>query len=419
MENRLILSEYIDFLFYKNQVIVYNSWNGSWIKMPLSLYEIFNKSIEYGFSKADTLQHMADEEDMQIMKKLLDSLDKIHAFKDSNLESEKDLLDDVSIMVTERCNLSCKHCSASAKSCQDYEFFSTSEMIDIISKIKTANPKAIIITGGEPLVRNDITDIIEHARKNYKGQLILMTNGVLIDEHMAEFLSKTISSIDISLDGVDEKTTSIIRGKGVFNKVLNSIRLLQRNGISKISLSMVATPQNYMLEGKFERLCNELNVMPVFRKFDVLGRAKDNLETLMYVDDDISADTRISTPPLANEMIACTCQGGARSFFIRANGSIFPCQMFDTKDFYLGNIAKIGDLVSFTTSLKSSLQYRNFKQYYPSISEACKECPVNVFCWTCPYYLYKAEKNHEAFLKHCVPQKKSLMQLIWGEEEKS
>ncbi len=240
MENRLILSEYIDFLFYKKQVIVYNSWNGSWVKMPISLYDILNKSVEYGFTKADTLQHMADEEDRQIMKKLLDSLDKINAFKDSNSESEKGLLDDVSIMVTERCNLSCKHCSASAKSCQDYEFFSTSEMIDIISKIKTANPKAIIITGGEPLVRNDITDIIEHARKNYKGQLILMTNGVLIDEHMAEFLSKTISSIDISLDGVDEKTTSVIRGKGVFNKVLNSIRLLQRNGISKISLSMVA-----------------------------------------------------------------------------------------------------------------------------------------------------------------------------------
>ncbi len=419
MENRLALSEYIDFLFYKKQVIVYNSWNGSWVKMPISLYDILNKSMEYGFTKADILQHMADEEDRQIMKKLLDSLDKINAFKDSNSESGKDLLDDVSIMVTERCNLSCKHCSASAKSCQDYELFSTSEMNDIISKIITANPKAIIITGGEPLVRNDITDIIEHARKDYKGQLSLMTNGVLIDEHMAEFLSKTISSIDISLDGVDEKTTSVIRGKGVFNKVLNSIKLLQQKGISKISLSMVATPQNYVLEGKFAELCNELNVIPVFRKFDVLGRAKDNLETLMYVDDDIPTNRRKTTPLLANERIACTCQGGARSVFIRANGNIYPCQMFDTDDFYLGNITEIDDVVSFITSLKSNFQYQNFKKHHPSISEACKDCPVNVFCWSCPYYLYKTENNHEAFLGHCIPQKKNLMKLIWGEDEKS
>ena len=62
MENQLILSEYIDFLFYKKQVIVYNSWNGSWVKMPISLYDrptafkIKHKKAKYSKARPDLVR---------------------------------------------------------------------------------------------------------------------------------------------------------------------------------------------------------------------------------------------------------------------------------------------------------------------------------------------------------------------------
>ena len=62
-----------------------------------------------------------------------------------------------------------------------------------------------------------------------------MTNGTLITPKNVKEIVSQIDSIDISLDGADEESCAVIRGKGVFEKVVSSIKLLQSHGFSKIT----------------------------------------------------------------------------------------------------------------------------------------------------------------------------------------
>jgi len=58
-----------------------------------------------------------------------------------------------------------------------------------------------------------------------------MTNATLINADNVRIIVNSVDSIDISLDGVDERTASIVRGEGVFGKVISSIKLLKRMGL--------------------------------------------------------------------------------------------------------------------------------------------------------------------------------------------
>ena len=84
-----------------------------------------------------------------------------------------------------RCNLTCKHCYALSADTDYAGELSTDEAIKVMGELKEAGVPALILSGGEPLMRPDIFQLAEHARqmKFYTG---LSTNGTLIDEACAD-----------------------------------------------------------------------------------------------------------------------------------------------------------------------------------------------------------------------------------------
>ena len=87
--------------------------------------------------------------------------------------------------VTRACNLACRHCRASAQDCPHPDELSTAEglaFIDELSGLET--PPMLIFTGGEPLLRADIYDLADHARK--RGvKAVMAPNGTLLDTRAA------------------------------------------------------------------------------------------------------------------------------------------------------------------------------------------------------------------------------------------
>lgn len=120
----------------------------------------------------------------------------------------------------------------------------------------------ITLSGGEPLLRGDFKELLKYLKNNYNGHIGISTNGTLITNSNAELLVKYADQIDISVDGVDEETCSIVRGKGVFEKVIKSIKILQDKGFSNISLSMVFSDKNEYLEPSFLELNKKLGTTP-------------------------------------------------------------------------------------------------------------------------------------------------------------
>ena len=130
-----------------------------------------------------------------------------------------------------------------------------------------------------------------------------MTNALLLNENNVEEIVKNVDSVDISLDGYDEESYSKIRGKNVFNRVLDNIALLHEHGMYQISLSMVALGNDREDDRKFNELCKKLNVEPMIRRLSYTGRAKENEEYLRKLEKKLKVITDLAFLLRKQEML--------------------------------------------------------------------------------------------------------------------
>ncbi|MDD3875923.1 MAG: radical SAM protein [Bacteroidales bacterium] len=141
------------------------------------------------------------------------------------------------LAVTYRCNLKCGFCYAGCNLTHnpinsDKEL-TTMELKLIIHKIwNQAKVPSISFTGGEPLLRGDLPELIKFA-KECDMRVNLITNGTLITpEKVRSLVDAGLDSAQISLEGVDAEThDSLVGKKGAFQLTLNAVKLLKTTGI--------------------------------------------------------------------------------------------------------------------------------------------------------------------------------------------
>lgn len=142
-----------------------------------------------------------------------------------------------------RCNLCCKHCySISA----DKDFpgeLSTEQVKSVMDDLKQFRVPALILSGGEPLLRPDIYEVGQYAKQ--KGFYVgLSTNGTLIDEsHIEPLLETGFDYVGISIDGIGATHDKFRQLEGAFDASMRAVRLCQDNGI-KVGLRFTITQDN-------------------------------------------------------------------------------------------------------------------------------------------------------------------------------
>jgi Fe-coproporphyrin III synthase len=145
--------------------------------------------------------------------------------------------------VTQQCNLNCVHCYSRSKNIQYTGELTTAEGKALIKDIADFGSPVILFSGGEPLTRPDIFDLIEYAG-NTGLRTVLSTNGTLITKEIAEKLFKlNLSYIGISLDGIGDTNDTFRRVKGSFDAALQGIRNCERTGI-KVGLRFTINKRN-------------------------------------------------------------------------------------------------------------------------------------------------------------------------------
>lgn len=330
---RIRFSNMAKFMFNEDQAIIFNRLNGQWIKVPKQCYDILELCNKEGLSWSALSESLADDEDREYMKQLIKLLDSMNCL----YNDDEKIIENISFAITHRCNLKCIHCMVNAAFGQsDKEHFDTKTICAFLDKIVAANPKNITLTGGEPLLRSDFLTILGYLRSIYNGKITLMTNGTLITPKNVKEIVSQIDSIDISLDGADEESCAVIRGKGVFEKVVSSIKLLQSHGFSKISISMVLSANNVRYTKQFMELNESLNTTPMLRALSYEGRAKENKDIL---DNVVTTEfLRQEDKKTNSECRTCCCTAGYNQITIEANGDIFPCNLFVEPEFRLGII---------------------------------------------------------------------------------
>jgi AdoMet-dependent heme synthase len=135
--------------------------------------------------------------------------------------------------ITRRCNLQCVHCrSSSTLSVQDHPDFTFVQAAGILNDIASFASPVIVLSGGEPLLREDVFDIARYGTE--KGlRMCLATNGTLVTDTVCDRIKEAgIRMVSLSLDGASAATHDNFRNQaGAFDGTMNAIRLFNEHNI--------------------------------------------------------------------------------------------------------------------------------------------------------------------------------------------
>ncbi len=134
--------------------------------------------------------------------------------------------------VTRRCTLKCKHCRASAEHCAYEGELSLDEVKRVIDSVAANFKPIMILTGGEPLLRPDIFDIVRYTKQAGLTP-VMATCGVLLTEDIARELKESgIERISVSIDGPDAASHDDFRGvPGAFEGTMAGIEAARKGGL--------------------------------------------------------------------------------------------------------------------------------------------------------------------------------------------
>lgn len=151
----------------------------------------------------------------------------------------------LSYNVTRECNMKCSHCYINATDKKLKDELTTQETKALIDQIHQVSSPLLILSGGEPLLRPDIFELIEYGSK--KGlKMGLGSNGYLIDDSVAKKLKDSgIATVSISLDSNIPAQHDEFRGvTGAWEKAVNACKVLRKNGVL-VQVNTTLTHDNY------------------------------------------------------------------------------------------------------------------------------------------------------------------------------
>lgn len=185
------------------------------------------------------------------------------------------------------CNAKCKHCGSSAEKKKYDGELTTEEIKNAFKQIASdmdASKILINVTGGEPLVRKDLCEVMEYATNELGFHWGMTTNGILLTEENIEKLRKAnMETISISIDGIEETHNKFRGVPNSYQIIINNIKNLKKAGYVKhIQVTTVFHKENINQMEELYQIMLGLG-MDSWRlvSMDPIGRANENDNLLL------------------------------------------------------------------------------------------------------------------------------------------
>lgn len=254
----------------------------------------------------------------------------------------------VSYEVTLSCNCNCHHCDLGGP-VKDEEHITPEQYRQITRDLR---PLAAQISGGEPLLRKDIVDIVRAIRKAGTIYIILVTNGVLLDEGTYLSLREAgVTQFSVSLDFPDERHDDFRRHPGLYRRLEERLPGLARLGFRDIILNTAITSVNLGEILPLARKASEWGVDISYSAYTALRTGNgdyclnggEDLSILRQAVDELRAlkkqDIHLANPELTlrdtlrffEQGYMTNCRAGERFLVVMPDGSLVPCSLHRQK----------------------------------------------------------------------------------------
>lgn len=344
-----------------------------------------------------------------------------------------EVYDALELELTLDCNLRCRHCYISAGKSQgeEIQLDEIERTLDDLQQIHQTDirGKRVVLTGGEPFKRKDITYVVDSIRERGFRTLI-NSNGLLISQEHIDWLRDYEGlQICVSLDGLKE-SHEYLRGINTYEPTLEAIARLCEAGINT-SINMLCHKGNYRELGQVVQETKDLdlqgiNPVPVVLmgkavEFGVEPVPEKDLyrEIFSLVKSDYSISRRFNRTSLLNFMggLACNvkshyCGTGSRgTYFVSHLGDVYPCPNMRFEPFRLGNIKE----ESFLEIIRENPIIQRLKLLsVDGMNDKCSSCDVKYFCGGfCRGETYSNTGDLNSPYVRCEEYREGILEAMW------
>jgi len=311
--------------------------------------------------------------------------------------------------ITDKCNLNCLHCRGMVSPQLDGE-----KILEVARQIPSLEPGWIIIEGGEPLLRQELFEVIEIIYKS-GIKIYLISNGMLLDENIARRLAKFDVNLMISIDGADKESYEKIRRGASFEKLKESVTIANEYKILD-SCPVTVGRHNYEQLDKIFQFAKDIGYKKItflglkpctdYKNYVLSGEQYKSIffSLIEYQKKymlDIYFDEPFFKPFLQEHNINYSAEGEngiivpdssscifGSYMFIETNGDVKPCTF---APMVIGNLTK-KNLSEIWADMQNSELLKKIKDFSTREGD-CKKCKYLYECGGCRSRTYSLTQS--------------------------
>lgn len=343
--------------------------------------------------------------------KKLGELTLLQKYKEQEMKEHK--LIDLFWETTLNCNAKCKHCGSSCKYDAYPDELTTDEIKNAFKQIANdmdARQILLNVTGGEPLVRKDLFEVMTYAR-SLGFQWGMTTNGILLDdENIKKCKESEMCTISISIDGLKDTHDEFRGVPGSYDKIIENIKKLKAaNFVDHIQVTTVFNKSNIdQLEELYAIMKNLKLDSWRLASIDPIGRANEHSDLLLDKDDMKKLFEFIKEKNKSKDLhltYGCPsflgldyekevrdyyffCRTGINVASILYNGDLFVCPNVPrVKTLIQGNIRKDNFKEVWDN------KYKEFRTTTRTTCKDCEKCAYWDYCLGGSFHTWNFEEN--------------------------
>lgn len=265
--------------------------------------------------------------------------------------------------ITQRCPYRCVFCEADIPNIRPASELRTDDVYRILQKLAEAEVPNVFFTGGEPILRSDLPDLVRHCSRLGLDPCVSTTNFSVDESNLRQLIDAGLDSMQVSIHGPRAIHEAVVGQNGSYAEVMARLKMLVEAKV-RVEIACVGLKENIEY---IPSLIRELAVfrVPFFRLLRyVPGHRKEMLEhipprklvekcipEIVKVAKESDIDIALGFCPGIDgpatrlvkgiHPVAFTCPAGKTNFAIMPNGDVYPCVFFKNRpEMFCGNILR-------------------------------------------------------------------------------